>query len=162
VIRHSKNPAAKCRRIRPPSLESWLLPFWQTRRPAVCPVFASMRRNCPKIIPSRYHLHALMSSQAAFDCRLRHGMGSTFLLHAEPRVRDILSIVAVASNARSVHHGSGRNRHRSFSWVSRYHLVVRTLVQQLFLQRYPLFSRNAQPSRMCLFLLLTFENVFGH
>ena len=44
----------------------------------------------------------------------------------------------------------------------RYHRVVSILLQLLLRHLYPFFSRNEQPSRMCLFLLLTLENVFEH
>lgn len=53
-------------------------------------------------------------------------------------------------------------RHLVCSWVLRYHRVLSTLVQLSLRHLYPLFSRNEQPSRICLFLLLTLENVLEH
>ena len=55
-----------------------------------------------------------------------------------------------------------RYRHLVASCVERYHFVVSVLEQPSFRQRYPGCSLKAQPSRMCLFRLLTLENVFGH
>lgn len=93
---------------------------------------------------------------------LNHLVSSARSNMREGLTRWSITITSHTPTTRS--HSPRRKRHRSLSWVSRYHLVVKTLPQGPFLHRNPWrFSRvKAHPSRRCLLRLLTLENVLVH